>query len=177
MVVTQTILERRLGVSAQLLRERDDAAELLVHALAQLPHHVQASVPASPAMRTPSLEFDHEILKSIDLRRDRGRRLMPINLARQLDDFRPTLLLVGGFSPLVGARIAAYASRREIPFGVWSGEIASRPTARSRVRRIQRKWIVDRAAFAVSYGWESACYLRSLRSDLPLVIGRNTTPT
>src|SRR2546427_3743126 len=288
MVVTQTILERRLGVSAQLLRERDDAAELLVHALAQLPDDVQASVPASPAvrprlellarayqvdqrlkldegvsnglledlildrrpiadvvellgaaedppsslrdhdemfeghrvavvtnvpthyrvplfagmarrlaaagaafrvyflsdvpakrewMRTPSLEFDHEILKSIDLRRDRGRRLMPINLARQLDDFRPTLLLVGGFSPLVGARIAAYASRREIPFGVWSGEIASRPTARSRVRRIQRKWIVDRAAFAVSYGWESACYLRSLRTDLPLVIGRNTTAT
>jgi len=288
MVVTKTILGRRTGVSAQLLHERDDAAELLVHALAQLPDNVQVSVPASAAlrprlellarayqidqrltfdegasdglledlildgrsiaevvellgsaedlpsslrdddemfeghrvavitnvpthyrvplfagmarrlaaaggefrvyflsdvpakrewMRTESLEFDHEILKSIDLRRDRGRRLMPINLARRLDDFRPTLLLTGGFSPLVGARVAAYAGRREIPFGVWSGEIASRPTAQSRARRIQRKWIVDRAAFAISYGWESARYLRSLRGDLPLVIGRNTTPT
>jgi glycosyltransferase involved in cell wall biosynthesis len=127
-------------------------------------------------MRTGPLEFNHEILKSFDLGRDRGRRLMPINLAERLDDFQPTLLLAGGFSPLVGGRIAVYAGRRGIPFGVWSGEIATRPTARSRIRRAQRKSIVDSAAFAVSYGWESARYLRSLRRHLPIVIGRNTTP-
>jgi glycosyltransferase involved in cell wall biosynthesis len=287
-VVTKTDLERRVGVSAHVLHERDDAAELLVHALAQLPDAIHATVPVPPGlrrrlevlanayqidqrlkfaeprvgassledlllegrsiaevvesltspedeassladddslfaghrvavvtnvpthyrvplfsrmarrlaaagaafrvhflsdvpaerewMRTEPRDFDHEILKSFDLRRDRGRRLMPVNLAERLDDFRPTLLLAAGFSPLVGGRIAAYARRREIPFGVWSGEIASRPTAQGRVRGMQRKWIVDRAAFAVSYGWESARYLRSFRADLPVVIGRNTTP-
>jgi glycosyltransferase involved in cell wall biosynthesis len=288
MAVAKTILERRVGVRAQPLQERDEAAELLVHAIAQLPNELQAIVPASPAlrprlellarayqvdqrltfdegikdglleglildrrpiadvvellsspedppsslrahdgmfegqrvavvtnvpthyrvplfgamgrrfsaagaefrafflsdvpvgrewMRSSSLEFEHEILKSVDIRRDRGRRLIPINLTGRLDDFRPTIVLVGGFSPLVAMRVAAYARRRDIPFGIWSGEIDSRAKAQSRVRRVQRKWIVDRAAFAVSYGWESAQYLRSLRSDLPIVIGRNTTPT
>lgn len=285
MVVTGTNL-RRVGISAQLLRERGDAGELLIHALAQLPRDLSVSIPAPPAARTtlrliarayqieervtfddaesdvlldrlirdggtiadvvesqastgdepsPSngddtlfeghrvaivtnvathyrvplfcgmarrldaagarlrvyfladvpaqrawmqtreVEFDHEILNSVDLRRDRGRRLMPLNLAKRLEDFRPTLLLASGFSPLVAARAAGYASRRQIPFGVWSGEIGSRPSAQGRVRRVQRKWIIDRAAFALAYGWESARYLRSLATDLPLVIGRNTT--
>ena len=288
MVATKTDLQRGVGVSAHVLDSSDDAGELLVHAIAQLPEHVHATLPVPPAvrrrlemlahayqidhrvefaeakvseaslehlllerrpigeivesltsrddapssstaddtlfaghrvalvtnvpthyrvplfarmsqrlvaagaafrihflsdvpaerrwMRTAPLEFDHEILKSFDLSGDRGRRLMPVNLAKRLDDFRPTILLAGGFSPFVGMRLAAYAERHRIPFGIWSGEIASRPTAQSRLRRSQRKWIVDRTAFALAYGWESVRYLRSLRPDLPVVIARNTSP-
>jgi hypothetical protein len=288
MVVTKSTVERRVGVPAQLLHEREDAAELLIHALAQLPDDVHGSVPVSPVvrrrlellaraygiqarltfddgdvsgdlledlirrrrplgeivealfrpsdrpaslrfddeifrghrialvtnipthyrvplfeamarrlaaagagfrvyfladvppgrewMRTEAQGFDHETLESIDLSRDRGRRLLPLRLVKRLDESRPTLLLVGGFSPFVAMRVAAYAARRKLPFGVWSGEIPSRPTARSRTRSMQRKWIIARASFAVSYGWESARYLCSLRPDLPLVIGRNTAP-
>lgn len=288
MVVTKTTFGRQLSLPAQLLDERQDAAEVLIHALAQLPDDVHGRVTVSPAvrprlellaraygiqtrltfgdegvgkdpledlirrrrplgeivealsrpgdppaslrfddeifrgqrialvtniqthyrvplfeamarrlaaagaafrvyfltdvpqgrewMRTKAQEFDHETLESLDLRRDRGRRLLPLGLVKRLEESRPTLLLVGGFSPFVAMRVAAYAARRNLPFGVWSGEIATRPTARSRSRRLQRKWIISRASFAVSYGWESARYLRSLRRDLPLVIGRNTAP-
>jgi glycosyltransferase involved in cell wall biosynthesis len=38
-----------------------------------------------------------------------------------------------------------------------------------------RKYIVNRSAFAISYGWQSTRYLGGLRNDLPVVIGRNTT--
>ena len=49
-------------------------------------------------------------------------------------------------------------------------------TARSGLRRRVRQRIVQRADFAVAYGARSADYLRGLRSDLPLVIGRNSAP-
>jgi glycosyltransferase involved in cell wall biosynthesis len=62
-----------------------------------------------------------------------------------------------------------------VPFGIWSGETASRATAQSRLRAFGRRRIANRASFAIAYDSRSAAYLRSLRHDLPIVLGRNTT--
>jgi glycosyltransferase involved in cell wall biosynthesis len=144
-------------------------AELRVFFLADVPE-------ARNWMRSEELSFEHEFLRGVDLSRDRGRRRLPLNLERRLDEFRPTILLVGGFSPVVALRVALYGLRRGVPFGLWSGEIANRGTAHSRVRRTQRLWLARHASFAISYGSMSAGYLRTLRPDLPIVIGRNTAP-
>jgi glycosyltransferase involved in cell wall biosynthesis len=128
-----------------------------------------------PWMRPAEPTFDHDFVRGVDLTRDRGRRVVPVNLRRPLDAFSPTLLLSSGFSPGVSLRAALYAARRDIPFGLWSGELATRPTARSRLRAIERKWLARQASFAIAYGSQSAGYLRSLCPDLPLVLGRNTT--
>jgi len=135
-----------------------------------------SDIPRSRAwMRVPSLHFDHELVDSIDISRDRGRRLIPLNLEGRLAAFKPTIVLSAGFSPIVSGRVARFARRRRIPFGVWSGEISSRSTAKSRLRRVQRVRLARHATFGVAYGWESARYLRSLLPDLPIVIGRNTS--
>jgi glycosyltransferase involved in cell wall biosynthesis len=101
---------------------------------------------------------------------------VPRDLESRLTAFGPTAVLVGGFSPAVAGRVALYARRRRVPFGIWSGEIASRPTARQRVRRLQRVALVRQATFGVAYGSRAVSYLRSLHPRLPVVIGRNTTP-
>ena len=128
-----------------------------------------------PWMTAGELRFDHEFLHGIDMSRDRGRRVLPLSLERRLAAFEPTLALTGGFSPAVTMRVARSARRAAVPFGIWSGEIASRATAQSQVRAFGRRWIANRASFAIAYGSRSAAYLRSLRPDLPIVLGRNTT--
>lgn len=123
-----------------------------------------------------ALPFSHDFVESYDLGRARGRRLVPRSLDRVLDRLNPTIVLSGGFSPLVSGRAARWCNGRGgAAFGIWSGEIPSRPTAQSLLRRSQRRRLALRAHFAVGYGWESALYLRSLRQDLPIVIGRNST--
>ena len=103
--------------------------------------------------------------------------LPPVGYAPPWIDTNPTIVLSAGFSPLVSGRIARWCSRRpDVAFGVWSGEISSTPTARARIRRRQRRALLRRADFAVAYGWSSARYLRTLAPELPIVIGRNTTP-
>lgn len=135
-----------------------------------------SELPATrPWMRPVALDFEHEFLRGMDVSRDRGRHVVPIDLGRRLNAYSPTLLLSAGFSPAVSGRAAVHAVRRRIPFGIWSGELATRPTARRRFRRSERRWLARRASFAVAYGSRSAEYLRSLRPDLPLVHGRNTT--
>jgi glycosyltransferase involved in cell wall biosynthesis len=135
-----------------------------------------APPPLSRPWMTPGeLGFDHEVLRGVDMSRDRGRQVLPLSLERRLAVFAPTLVLTGGFSPAVTMRVARYSRRAEVPFGIWSGEIASRATAQSRVRALSRRWIANRASFAIAYGSRSAAYLRSLREDLPIVLGRNTT--
>jgi glycosyltransferase involved in cell wall biosynthesis len=128
-----------------------------------------------PWMKPGKLGFEHEFLRGVDMSRDRGRHVLPLSLERRLAVFAPTLVLTGGFSPAVSVRVARYARRAGVPFGIWSGEIASRPTAKSRLRAVGRRWIANRADFAIAYGSRSADYLRSLRQDLPIVLGRNTT--
>jgi glycosyltransferase involved in cell wall biosynthesis len=134
-----------------------------------------SGIPADRRWIEPSaLSFSHEFVDSYDLGRKPGRRLVPRSLHRVLDDFEPTIVLSAGFSPFVSGRAANWCSGRGA-FGIWSGEIASRPTARNRLRRASRRKLVAQADFAIAYGWESVKYLRSLRKDLPVVIGRNST--
>ena len=118
----------------------------------------------------------HEFVESYDIHRGQGRRLMPRRLGHVLDRFNPTIVLSGGFSPLVSGRVARWCAGRGA-FGIWSGEISSRPTARNPFRRVQRRRLAARADFAIAYGWKSATYLRSLRDELPVVLGRNSTVT
>lgn len=125
-----------------------------------------------------SIAFDHLVLRSMGLSfTPSWHPFLPYNLGRELRRFSPTLVITGGFSPLVSGRVALFAGRRAIPFGLWSGEIAARQTARRLVRTITRRALVSRAAFALSYGSTSAAYLAEMRPDLPVVFGRNTIDT
>jgi glycosyltransferase involved in cell wall biosynthesis len=120
--------------------------------------------------------FSHTFARSVDLGRRRGRRLFVPGLDRLLSELEASMVLAGGFSPLVAERAAAWCGRHGAAFGVWSGEIPGRPTANSSLRRVQRRRLLSRASFAVAYGSQSASYLRSIDGRLPIVIGRNTAP-
>ena len=111
--------------------------------------------------------FEFEILRSIRLPLGERGSFAPAGLERSLNRFRPTLLLVGGFSPTVAGRAAAYARRQRIPFGIWSGDVRGTRSAQSRLRHQLRRQISRTAAFGVAYGYEAGEYLRGLRSNLP----------
>ena len=112
-----------------------------------------AGTPSTRAWMGPdAADFEHMFLSGLDLSRDRGRRVVPLDLEARLRAFDPTTVLVGGFSPLVAGRVARYARARRIVRGVWSGELASRPTARQRHRRRQRIRLLRQADYAVAYG-------------------------
>jgi glycosyltransferase involved in cell wall biosynthesis len=133
-------------------------------------------VPSDRAWITPgAMEFAATFAHSIDVGRRKGRRLVPLRLDEHLRKIEPDIVLSPGFSPLVSGRIARWCERRNVRFGVWSGEIGSRSTAQGRLRRMQRRGIMEVADFAVAYGWESARYLDSLDSQVPVVVGRNTS--
>jgi glycosyltransferase involved in cell wall biosynthesis len=121
------------------------------------------------------IDFQSESLWSLELPLRRRPPLLPLNLESRLGAFRPTIVLVAGFSPAVAARAARYAHRHGAAFGIFSGEIASRGTSTGRLRRFQRRRLAHRADFAVAYGFRAGEYLRELRADLPLVYGRNTS--
>jgi glycosyltransferase involved in cell wall biosynthesis len=125
-----------------------------------------------PWIRHQRIEFDHRFLA---VRRNPGPDI-PVGLGRALRDFDPTVVVSAGFSPFVTGRAVHFAHQSGIPFGLWSGDVFWRQTARSRLRRRQRRWILDRTSFAVSYGWLAAEYLRQVAPELPVVIGRNTSP-
>jgi glycosyltransferase involved in cell wall biosynthesis len=116
--------------------------------------------------------FDQIWLKN----RKAGGVDVPLDLERRLRDFRPSMVLSPGFSPTTTARAAAWAVRRGVPFGLWSGEIPALPTARSRIRRPHRRWTMKQASFALCYGSVAADYVHLLHPALPGVIARNTTP-
>ena len=128
-----------------------------------------------PWMRSGGMTFAQELLRSVPVPLGERRGFAPLNLTSRLREFRPTAVLIGGFSPFVAAPVARYAATHGVPFGVWSGEIASTGTARSGLRAVERRWVARRAAFAISYGSASGEYLRRLRADLPVVYGRNTS--
>ncbi len=168
-VVTNVPTHYRVALFNELAPRAEAAgARLRVFFLSRTPS-------TRPWMEPGAIRFEHEFLRGFDLSRDRGRRLLPLDLEARLRAFAPTTVLVGGFSPLVAGRVARYARRSDVSFGVWSGEIASRPTARAGLRRSQRVRLLGRAGYAVAYGTRAAEYLRSLDSNLPIVIGRNTT--
>jgi glycosyltransferase involved in cell wall biosynthesis len=146
-------LNRRLhaaGAALRVLFSRDAAVE-------------------RPWVRHEAIEFDHGFLRL-------GAAGFPVDLERQLRDFRPTLVLSGGFSPLTTGRALHFAAARGIPFGVWSGDTNRQAATRGPVRRMERRWILRRADYAIAYGWLAAEYLRELSPELPAVIGRNSAP-
>jgi glycosyltransferase involved in cell wall biosynthesis len=153
------------------MASRLEAVECAFHVffLAQLPR-------SRSWMRPIPINFQHDFVHGLDLRRDAGRRVLPFNLGRELLRYAPTQILTAGFSPLVSGAVARYSARTGVPFGLWSGEIGSRPTARGRLRRSQRQRLARQASYGVAYGSAAAAYLRGLRRDLPVVVGRNTTP-
>jgi glycosyltransferase involved in cell wall biosynthesis len=125
-------------------------------------------------MRPEALSFENEILRSL---RVPGTRIdVPLALRGRLQRYRPSLVLVGGFSPLVAGRAASLASRQGTAVGIWSGEIASRRTAKNPLRRIQRRRLMRNASFGIAYGYQGREYLRLLAPTLPCVYGRNTVP-
>jgi glycosyltransferase involved in cell wall biosynthesis len=128
-----------------------------------------------PWIHSEAAQFDHDVLRSLELPVRRRHPLLPTNLAEALDRFQPSLLVAAGFSPAVSWRIARYAAPRKIPLGLWSGDIPISRTARSRVRRPLRRRLAHRASFGISYGYLSGEYLHFLRAELPFVYGRNTS--
>jgi glycosyltransferase involved in cell wall biosynthesis len=129
----------------------------------------EATPAGRPWVRHGAIEFDHSFLRL-------GRAGFPVDLERQLRDFRPTLLLSGGFSPLTTGRALRFAAAHAIPIGLWSGDTNRQATARGRLRRIERRWIARRVDYAIAYGWLAAEYLRDLAPELRVVIGRNSAP-
>jgi glycosyltransferase involved in cell wall biosynthesis len=119
--------------------------------------------------------FEHTFLRSVQLPFRKRPPAVPLRLEGELDRFSPTILVAGGFSPFVALRLARYAHRRQVTLGLWSGEHGAMGTAKSRPRLRERRWLANRASFGISYGSRSAEYLRQLRSDLPVVYGRNTS--
>jgi glycosyltransferase involved in cell wall biosynthesis len=126
-----------------------------------------------PWLRHGSIEFDHRFLAS---RPTRYGRKAPVGLRRELREFEPSLIVSGGFSPLVTGRALLFVRRRGIPFGLWSGDTDLQAGGRGRLRLFERRWIARRASFAISYGWLSTEYLRALNPSLPTAIARNTAP-
>src|SRR6185295_10065959 len=125
-------------------------------------------------MRPEALSFEHEILRS--LRVPGIRTNVPLALKPRLQRYRPSLILVAGFSSFVAGRAASLASGRGTAVGVWSGEVASRRTAKSPLRRAQRRRLIRSASFGIAYGYRGREYLRLLAPTLPCVYGRNTVP-
>ena len=130
---------------------------------------------ARPWMAAPVEAFDHVFLRNVPIPIGERHRSLPQNLESELRRFGPTIIVAGGFSPLVAGRALAYATRARVPFGVLSGEIGSTPTAQSRPRRLARQMLMGRTSFGIAYGSLSREYLRGLAPDVPAVYLRNTS--
>lgn len=126
-------------------------------------------------MEHEPVEFDHVELSPSRVVRTSGGALWTRGFTRSIASFDPTIVVCGGFSPGIAGQAARLGRTSGFALGIWSGEIESRPTARSRLRRFQRRRILDRADFGIAYGTASAAYLRGLRPGLPVVVGRNST--
>ena len=129
---------------------------------------------ARPWMRPEPMAFEHVGVGSSIA--PTGMPEVCVDLERRLRQMRPTLLLAGSLSPAIGGRVAHFAQRHHIAFGVWTGEIDTSPTSGGRLRRLQRQWILRRCHFAVAYGYRAREYLRAVAPALPVVYGRNTSP-
>jgi hypothetical protein len=121
------------------------------------------------------MEFAHEVMPSIELPMGFRRPRLSAAIGRPVRRFEPTLVLCGSLSPITAPRVATAARRAGAAFGLWSGEVAWRPTAAGAHRRLVRQQIARAADFAVAYGFQAGEYLRELHAGLPLVYGRNSS--
>ena len=121
------------------------------------------------------LDFEHEVVPGVDLPvRQRPPRL-PFGLGAALRRYRPTIVVSAGLSPVVSGRAQRYASAAGIPFGLWSGEIATIASKQPRIRQLQRRRLVRKADFGIAYSALAAEYVESLAPQLPTVHGRNSS--
>jgi glycosyltransferase involved in cell wall biosynthesis len=121
--------------------------------------------------------FDHEFVTGVDLPvRHRPPRL-PFGLGAALRRHRPTIAMSAGLSPVVSGTVQRHARRAGIPFGLWSGEIATIAATQPRVRRLQRRRLVQNADFGIAYSALAAQYIERLAPHLPVVHGRNSSVT
>ena len=143
--------------------------------------------PAAQPWLAPSEQaaFDHEFVSSASLPKDgpwssKVDRVrpphIPRGLGRRLGEFEPSIVVGGSFS-FTGIAAHAYARRKRVPFGLWSGDVAQQQHNRSFpvLRRRQRAWLARRADFGIGYGWLAVRYLNDLAPRLPCVIARNTS--
>jgi glycosyltransferase involved in cell wall biosynthesis len=121
------------------------------------------------------LDFEHDFVPGVDLPVRRRPPRLPLGLKAALRRYRPTIAVSAGLSPAVSGTVQRYAGAAGIPFGLWSGEIATLAARRPRVRRRQRRRLVAKADFAIAYGALAARYLASLAPQLPVTLGRNTS--
>lgn len=126
-------------------------------------------------LRPGALEFEHEYLRSVPVPVRRRPPYVPVDLGRTLRRFDPTIVISAGFSPMASGWAARYARSAGASFGLYSGEIASVPTARSRLRAAQRRRMIERADFGLAYSQLGSHYLAGFDPALPMVVGRNTS--
>lgn len=126
-----------------------------------------------PWVTTDDLQFEHQVMRSVQMPWGHRSPLLPRDLERRLHALRPTVLLHGGMSPLTAPRAALYAKATGAAFGIWSGELATAPTTRGRggLRRL----ILGLSDFAIAYGTLAAAYLRQSGYRGPIAIGRNSS--
>lgn len=126
-------------------------------------------------MKSEPFAFEYETCRAANLPGSPAG--FPVDLTARLRRWRPSVILSGGFSPLVSGRAARFASGAGAAFGVWSGETDWRSTAHGLIRQRQRARLLSRADFAVAYGFRAGEYLRRLAPTAPFVYSRNTAPT
>lgn len=132
--------------------------------------------PNRPWLDGESFGFEHAFARGVKVPIRRRRPPdFPLDLARRIRAFRPTVVLSAGLSPLVSGRVARTVAE-EMVVGFWMGETPSLAASGSRARNALQRRILARADFGMAYGSLSASYLRWLKPDLPVVIGRNTAP-
>ena len=169
-VVTNVPMHYRIPLFS-CLSERLQAENATLHVL-----FVDGESDHRPWNTPGQLRFEHSMLSTRRLRNVKGVGSAPKGLSRSLAQIRPSIAIVGGYSPLVAAEVAVHARHNRVTLGLWSGEINSSQTARSSSRRIFRKWIARKARFALVYGHAAGEYMNGLAPGLPLVYCRNTSP-
>jgi glycosyltransferase involved in cell wall biosynthesis len=169
-VVTNVPMHYRIPLFS-CLSERLEAESAFLHVV-----FVDGESDHRPWNTPGELRFEHSMLSTRRLRSMKGIGAAPKGLSRSLASVRPSIAIVGGYSPLVAAAVAAHASRNRVTLGLWSGEINSSHTARSSSRRVFRKWIARKARFGLVYGHAAGEYVNELAPEMPLIYCRNTSP-
>ena len=136
------------------------------------------SYPRRTFMRGEAIAFDHVFLRGVRRPRARGGHpLVALDLGRQLRQFGPTVVVAGGFSPVVSGWAAREARRAGAAFGLWSGETPARGAGHSGLVHRSRRAVAASADFGLAYGSASTAYLRRLAPGLPIAIVRNAAPS
>jgi glycosyltransferase involved in cell wall biosynthesis len=139
--------------------------------------YLGAEAKSRPWLAGSRMRFDHETIRSLRVPVAQRGPMVPMGFATRLRRLRATIVIAAGFSPFVAGRAAVIARETGASFGFWSGETGAMSTARQVWRELFRKRLVARSDFAIAYGARAAAYIRGLSPELPLVVGRNTSPT